>query len=53
MIGKIKKFLLIIIMSLFSTSVSANYDKLAYDFNFKDLDGSDISSIAICKKLDL
>jgi len=27
-------------MSLFSTSVSGNYDKLAYDFNFNDLDGS-------------
>ena len=28
------------IMSFFSTSGTANYDKLAYDFNFKDLDGS-------------
>jgi glutathione peroxidase len=27
-------------MSLFSISVSGNYDKLAYDFNFNDLDGS-------------
>ena len=27
-------------MSFFQTNVSADYDKLAYDFNFKDLDGS-------------
>ena len=26
-------------MSLFSASVSGNYDKLAYDFTFKDLNG--------------
>ena len=30
-------------MSLFTASVSGNYEKLAYDFNFKDLDGSNIS----------
>ena len=40
MLGKIKYFLLIMIMSFFSTNVTANYDKLAYDFNFNDLDGS-------------
>ena len=40
MLGKIKYFLLIMIMSFFSTNVDANYDKLAYDFNFNDLDGS-------------
>ena len=28
------------IMSFFSSSVSGNYDKLAYDFSFNDLDGS-------------
>ena len=27
-------------MSFFSMSATANYDKLAYDFNFNDLDGS-------------
>ena len=32
-----------VLMSLFSTNVSGNYDKLAYDFNFKDLDGSTIN----------
>ena len=26
-------------MSIFQTNLNANYDKLAYDFNFKDLDG--------------
>ena len=30
-------------MSLFTTSVSGGYEKLAYDFNFKDLDGSNLS----------
>ena len=40
MLDKIKYFLLILIMSLFSTVASANYDQLAYDFNFNDLDGS-------------
>ena len=29
-------------MSLFTSNVSANYDKLAYDFNFNDLDGSSL-----------
>jgi len=42
MFSKIKLFLLIILMTLFSSSVLGNYDKLAYDFNFKDLDGSDL-----------
>ena len=43
MLGKIKYILLIMIMSLFSTNVNANYDKLAYDFNFNDLDGSPLN----------
>ena len=43
MLDKIKYFLLIMIMSLFSTATSANYDQLAYDFNFNDLDGSTIN----------
>ncbi len=30
-------------MSFFSTSTTANYDKLAYDFNFNDLDGSPLN----------
>ena len=43
MFSNIKLFLLIILMALFTTKVSGNYDKLAYDFNFKDLDGSTIN----------
>ena len=42
MFTKIKLFLLIILMTLFSSNVLGNYDKLAYDFNFKDLDGTDL-----------
>ena len=30
-------------MSLFTTSVSGGYEKLAYDFNFKDLDGTNLN----------
>ena len=30
-------------MSFFTTAVSGNYDKLAYDFNFNDLDGSPLN----------
>ena len=30
-------------MSLFTMSATANYDKLAYDFNFNDLDGSPLN----------
>ena len=40
MINKIKFLLLLMIMSFFSTGVSGDYNKLAYDFNFNDLDGS-------------
>ena len=43
MISKIKYLLLIITMSFFSMSATANYDKLAYDFNFNDLDGSPLN----------
>ena len=43
MLDKIKYFLLIMIMSFFSTNVTASYDKLAYDFNFNDLDGSPLN----------
>ena len=42
MINKIKYFILILTMSLFTSNVSASYDKLAYDFNFNDLDGSSL-----------
>ena len=43
MLDKIKYLLLIMLMSFFSTSGTANYDKLAYDFNFNDLDGSPLN----------
>ena len=43
MLDKIKYLLLIMIMSFLSTGVTANYDKLAYDFNFNDLDGSPLN----------
>ena len=39
MFKKNKSLLLILIMSIFSTAVSGDYDKLAYDFSFNDLDG--------------
>ena len=40
MLKKLKLFLLLIMISFLGNTVSANYDKLAYDFKFKDLDGS-------------
>ena len=43
MLKKINKIFLLLIMFLFTSNVSANYDKLAYDFNFNDLDGSTLS----------
>ena len=43
MLNKIKIFLLFIAMSLLGNNVNADYNKLAYDFNFKDLDGSNLS----------
>ena len=40
MLKEFKLYLLLIMISLLGNSVSANYEKLAYDFNFTDLDGS-------------
>ena len=40
MLKKLKLFLLLIMMPFLGNKVSADYDKLAYDFKFKDLDGS-------------
>ena len=51
MLDKIKYFLLIMIMSFFSTNVTANYDKLAYDFNFNDLDGNPLNLIQYKNKV--
>jgi glutathione peroxidase len=36
-------YILILIMSLFGNKISANYDKLIYDFKFNDLDGSPLN----------
>ncbi len=43
MLKKFKLLLLIIMISFLGSSVSANYEKLAYDFKFNDLDGSALS----------
>ena len=43
MVDKTKFFILIIFMFLFSFKSLANYEKLAYDFNFNDLDGVNIN----------
>ena len=40
MLKKLKLFLLLIMLSFLGNKVSADYDKLAYDFKFKDLDGN-------------
>ena len=40
---KYKFFLLIIIMTFFFSKSSANYEKLAYDFSFNDLDGTPLN----------
>ena len=39
MLKKLELFLLIIMISFVGNKVSADYDKLVYDFIFKDLDG--------------
>ena len=43
MLNKIKHFLLIFMISLIGNNTSANNEKLAYDFAFKDLDGNELS----------
>ena len=43
MLNKTKATILILMILFFGTSVNAKYEKLAYDFKFKDLDGSDLS----------
>ena len=40
MLKKLRLFLLIIMISFSSNASIADYEKLAYDFTFKDLDGS-------------
>ena len=43
MLKKIKIILLLIMTFFIGNNVNADYDKLAYDFQFKDLDGSSLS----------
>ena len=43
MLNKIKYLLLIMLMSFFPTNVTGNYEKLAYNFKFNDLDGSQLN----------
>ena len=43
MLKKIKLVVLLIMISFFGNKVSADYEKLAYNFSFKDLDGSSLS----------
>ena len=43
MLNQIKVIILLIMISLFGNKLSANYEKLAYDFEFKDLDGSSLN----------
>ena len=40
---KLKLFIIIIMISFLSNTVNADYNKLAYDFKFRDLDGSVLS----------
>ena len=40
MLKQIKVIILLIMISFFTNEVTANYEKLVYDFQFKDLDGS-------------
>jgi len=43
MLKQIRVIILLIMISFFGNKVTANYEKLAYDFQFKDLDGSSLS----------
>ena len=40
---KILSLIFILMISFFGNQTLANYEKLAYDFKFKDLDGSDLN----------
>ena len=43
MLNKLKLLIIIFMIFFSKTTVNANYDKLAYDFKFTDLDGSDLN----------
>ena len=43
MLKQIKVIILLVMISFLGNKVTANYEKLAYDFQFRDLDGSPLS----------
>jgi len=43
MFKRAKLLILVIMISLFGNKVSGNYEQIAYDFNFLDIDGNKIS----------
>ena len=43
MLKKFGLFLLFVMISISGNNVNADYEKIAYDFNFKDLDGSHLN----------
>ena len=43
MLKQIKIIILLVMISFLGNKVTANYEKLAYDFQFRDLDGSPLS----------
>ena len=51
MLNKIRLFILIIVISFLGNNVDAKYEKLAYDFEFKNLDGSTLSLVAFKDKI--
>ena len=51
MLSKIKLFILIIMISFLGNNATAKYEKLAYDFVFKNLDGSTLNLAEFKKKL--
>jgi len=43
MLKKFRLFILFVMISVSENNVNADYEKVAYDFNFKDLDGSPLN----------
>ena len=51
MLSRIKLFVLIIMISFLGNNATAKYEKLAYDFVFKNLDGGTLNLAEFKKKL--
>ena len=51
MLSKIKLFVLIIMITFLGNNATAKYEKLAYDFVFKNLDGGTLNLAEFKKKL--